>query len=262
MKITLLGCGGAPGVPSISRGWGSCDPNESRNRRLRSSILLEENATAILVDTGPDLREQLLRAEVKRLDAILYTHAHADHTHGIDEIREINRLMRAPIAVWGMESTLLALKERFSYAFEDVDTEKEPDAIIFRPWLCPHVVDCPHPRPFAVNGIKIRPFVQDHGWDISLGFRFGDFAYSTDVQALDEEAFAVLAGVRVWVVGCLTEIHHVTHANLATVQAWTERLKPERVILTHMGISMDYRSLREKLQNRIEPGFDGMVIET
>ncbi len=261
MNITILGSGSAAGVPMISAGWGKCDPNEPKNRRLRAAVLVEQGGTTVLVDTGPDLREQLLRAGVRRLDAILYTHAHADHTHGIDEIREINRAMRAAIPVWATDETLMDLRNRFDYAFHGYEDITSPDAIIYHPWIIPQVIDSAAPEPFAVGEIAVTPFLQDHGWETSLGFRFGDFAYSTDVTRLDEKAFSVLEGVRTWIVGCLTEKPHTTHADLITVLHWVRRLKPERTILTHMGIGLDYATLKAALPPGVEPGYDGLIIE-
>lgn len=261
MKITVLGCGAAPGVPSIAHGWGKCDPAEPRNRRLRTSVLVEEGGTAILVDTGPDLRAQLLAAGVRRLDGILYTHGHADHTHGIDDVREINRAMKAPIPIWGMAATLNGLMHRFDYAFQGYDDITAPGTAIYHPWLVPHVIPVPHPLPLAVGTVLVTPFMQEHGWEKSLGFRFGDFAYSTDVTALDDVAFGILEGVKVWIVGCLTEQRHTTHADVSKVLQWVERVQPERTIFTHMGAGLDYRTLKTALPSGIEPGYDGMTVE-
>lgn len=261
MKVTVLGCGAAPGVPTISGGWGKCDPEEPRNRRLRTAILVEEGPTAILVDTGPDLREQLLRAAVRRVDAILYTHAHADHTHGIDEVRELNRAMKAAIPTWGMAATLENLKQRFSYAFQAYEDITAPGVAIYHPWLVPQVIPIPRPPPIEIGGLKVLPFAQEHGWETSLGFRFGDFAYSTDVTALDETAFGILAGVKVWIVGCLTEQPHTTHADVSKVLEWVERVRPARTIFTHMGAGLDYRTLKAALPPGVEPGYDGLTIE-
>lgn len=254
MRVTLLGTGAAGGVPMLSVGWGACDPAEPRNRRLRSSILVEDGDTRILVDSGPDVREQLLTADVRHLTAVLYTHAHADHIHGLDELREINRAMRAPLDIWGDADTLADLQHRFAYAFEGIDLATQP---IFRPWLIPHELA----PSFQVGGLTVRSFAQDHGWTTSWGFRFGDFAYSTDVLNLDEAAFAALAGVRTWVVGCLTDQPHSTHAHVGKVIAWHERVGPARTILTHMGPGLDYRALCDSLPAGIEPGYDGMVLD-
>jgi len=262
MKVTLLGTGSAAGVPMVSRGWGVCDPNDPKNRRLRSSIFVEEGDTSILVDTGPDLREQLLNANIQKISALLYTHGHADHTHGIDEIREVNRLMRAEIPVWGMKETLDELADRFAYSFEGYDYDiGDPGVLIYKPWLVPNILQLPHPQPFMVNDLQVIPIEQDHGWSKSLGFRFGDFAYSTDLIEMDETGFDKLQGLKVWVVGCVMRQAHTTHANLETVLSWVERIKPERTIITHMGIGFDYAAFKAELPDGVEPGYDGQVIE-
>lgn len=253
MRVTILGCGGAGGVPMLSAGWGACDPNEPRNRRTRPSILVEEAGTRILVDTSPDLREQLLRCGVNSLDAVIYTHFHADHVHGIDDLREINRAMQRPIPCYADALTLESLHKSFGYVFLGVP-QGQP---IFRPWLQPHRVD----GPFTLGPVTVKPFEQDHGWASSLGLRFGDFAYSTDVVRLDDAAFEALAGVKVWVVDCLMAQPHSTHAHVDLVLEWVERLRPERTILTHMGPGLDYATLRDSLPANVEPGFDGMVID-
>ncbi len=253
MRVTILGSGGAGGVPMLSSGWGACDPTEPRNRRTRPSILVEEAGTRILVDTSPDLREQLLRCGVNRLDAVVYTHFHADHVHGIDDLREINRAMQQPIQCHADALTLESLHKSFGYVFLGVP-EGRP---IFRPWLQPHRVD----GPFAVGPVEVKPFEQDHGWASTLGLRFGDFAYSTDVVRLDDAAFEALEGVKVWVVGCLMAKPHETHAHVDLVLEWAERVRPERTILTHMGPSLDYATLRDSLPPGVEPGFDGMVVD-
>lgn len=253
LTVTLLGTGAAGGVPMLSAGWGRCDPAEPRNRRRRSSILVERAETRILVDTGPDVREQLLDAGVNRLTAVLYTHGHADHVHGIDELREINRAMGAPLPVWGDAETLADLKARFGYAFEGIDLATQP---IFRPWLEPSLLE----PSFTVGGLSVQAFPQDHGWATSWGFRIGGFAYSTDVLNLDEAAFAILEGVKTWVVGCLTDTPHSTHAHVDKVIGWHRRVGAERTILTHMGPGLDYGTLRRTLPEGLEPGYDGMVL--
>lgn len=254
MRVTVLGCGGSAGVPVVGNNWGDCDPAEPRNRRLRPSVLVEQGRAALLVDTTPDLREQLLTARVHRLDGVLWTHQHADHAHGIDELREICRMMGHGLDCYGLPEHLEELNRRFGYCFEPLP----PGAPVYRPVLIPHRVD----GPFDVAGLPVRPFLQDHGYSRTLGYRFGTFAYSTDVVRLDEDAFAALAGVDVWVVDCVREApEHSVHAHLPLTLSWIERVRPKRAYLTHMNHTMDYASLCRKLPPGVEPAYDGLVIE-
>ncbi len=254
MKITILGCGAAGGVPMISIGWGRCNPANPRNRRLRPSILVEAAGQVLLVDTSPDLRQQLLSAEVRHLDAVLYTHAHADHIHGIDDLREVNRAMRAPIDVYGTATTLSEIGQRFGYVFKPLP----PDAkSIFKPWLRPHEVS----RPFTVGSLEIIPFDQDHGYCRTTGFRIGNFAYSTDVLDLPAESMALLEGLDLWIVGCLVDTPHETHAHVDKALGWVERLKPKFTLITHMSPNLDFDALQARLPAGIAPAFDGQVIE-
>jgi len=253
VKIRVLGCGGSGGVPLIGDKWGNCDPGEPKNRRRRVSILVEEGATTLLIDTSPDLREQLLDAGTSRLDAVLFTHAHADHLHGIDDLRSVNRLMRAPIPVYANTDTLEKIGQRFGYVFAPLESGDS----FYKPTLVPHVID----GAFEIAGIRIVPFEQDHGFSTTLGFRIGDMAYSTDVVDLDETAFAVLEGVELWIVDCLRYEPHPTHSHLAKTLSWVARVKPRRAVLTHMDIPLDYATLRRNLPAGVEPGYDGLTIE-
>ncbi len=253
MKVRVLGCGGSGGVPLIGDKWGNCDPGEPKNRRRRVSILVEEGATTLLIDTSPDLREQLLDARTGRLDAVLFTHAHADHLHGIDDLRSVNRLMRAPIAVYANAETLEKIGQRFGYVFAPLETGDS----FYKPTLTPHVID----GAFEIAGLRIVPFAQDHGFSTTLGFRIGAMAYSTDVVDLDETAFAVLEGVELWIVDCLRYEPHPTHSHLAKTLSWIARVKPRRAVLTHMDIPLDYATLRRDLPAGVEPGYDGLTIE-
>lgn len=259
MRITILGCGGAGGVPLIGRRWGACDPENPRNKRRRVSILVTEGETTVLVDTSPDLRQQLLDADVGQIHAVLYTHDHADHLHGIDELRSINRLRREPLDVYGDAKTLKVMTKRFGYVFDS--PENVPDEFAFyKPCLVPHEV-APG-IPFSVGRMEILPFEQDHGFMKTLGFRIGDAAYSTDVVELPESAFQALAGVKLWIVGCLRYEPHPTHAHLEKVLAWIDRVKPDRAVLTHMSVMLDYDELNSRCPSGVEAAYDGMVLDT
>ena len=260
MKVTLLGTGASAGVPMIGGAdgtgdWGACDPGEPRNRRGRSSIVVEgPGHQRLLVDTSPDMRTQLLDCRVPGVDAIIYTHAHADHITGIDDVRILNRIAGRPLAAYGTQRTLDEITRRFGYAFRPW----EPPGF-YRPVLVGHPV-APGDIIDAA-GMRVHLFNQNHGRVDTLGLRIGKFGYSTDVVALDEAAFAMLAGVETWVVGCfLRHEPHWTHANLPTVLEWTDRLKPKRTILTHMGTDMDWAWMQANLPAGIEAGYDGMVV--
>ncbi len=255
MRVTILGCGPSWGVPRIGNDWGACDPGNPKNRRRRVSILVEDRSTTILVDTSPDLRAQLLDAGVRRLDAVLFTHAHADHLHGIDDLRGVNHAMKAAIPVYATAETLADIERRFAYVFVPLRSGREGH--YYKPVLERRTID----GAFDVGRIHVVPFVQDHGFSKTLGFRFGGFAYSTDVVGLDDDAFAALAGIDTWVVDCIRERPHVTHSHVDRTLAWIQRVRPRRAILTHMDESLDYESLRRTLPAGVEPAYDGLVIE-
>lgn len=234
-------------------GWGGCDKTNPKNRRRRPSILVESGGTRLLVDTSPDLREQLLAANIWDVDAILYTHAHADHVNGIDDVRALNYNRQGPIDAYGSRQTLDTLEQRFAYVFEPYGATRQ----YFRPCLTPREID----GPFRIGAIDIVPFEQQHGRIPSLGFRFNKFAYSTDVKALSVEAFSVLAGVEAWIVDCLSETPHPSHSHLSQTLEWIERVSPRRAVLNHLSHRMDYRQLAAKLPAGVEPAYDGMVFE-
>jgi len=254
MRVTVLGCGGSRGVPVIGQGWGNCDPTNPRNRRLRPSVLVEQGGVGVLIDTSPDLRQQLLDADVRRLDAVLWTHQHADHAHGIDELRELCRMMQAPIDAYGWAEHLDDLKARFPYCFDPL----RPGDPFYRPVLNAQAIE----GPFDVRGLPVVPFEQDHGYMKTVGYRIGKFGYSTDVVRLGEDAFAALEGIEVWIVDCARiEPPHPVHAHLALTLEWIARVKPKRAYLTHMDQTMDYDTVRRLLPPGVEPAYDGLVID-
>ena len=259
LRVTLLGTGGSAGVPMIGGAdghgdWGVCDKAEPRNRRTRASILIDGGAGTLLVDTPPDMRGQLLACGVRRVDALLFTHAHADHITGLDDVRILNRLAERPLDAFATEATIAELELRFGYAF----LPWQPPGF-FRPVMVPRAVT-PHDTVQAA-GMTVRLFDQDHGFSRSLGLRVGGFGYSTDVVALDDAAFAALSGIDTWVVGCFQRQPHRTHAWLARVLDWVARLAPRRTVLTHMGTDMDWAWLEANLPPGIEAGFDGQVLD-
>ena len=257
MKVTVLGCGGSGGVP-LADGtpggyWGDCDPSNPKNRRRRVSILVESADATILIDASPDLRVQLLDAAVPRLDAVLITHAHADHCHGLDELRSMIRRERTPIPTYMSPETRDILTQRFGYVFtSSCDPEN-----LYPPMLEDRSLD----GAFTLGATAVTPFVQGHGKENTLGFRIGDMAYSTDVVSLDDDAFAALEGLELWIVDCLRERPHPTHAHLALTLEWIARAKPKRAVLTHMNQEADYETLRALCPPGVEPGYDGLVIE-
>jgi len=261
MRVTLLGTGGSAGVPMIGgvdgRGdWGRCDPAEPRNRRTRASIVIESGeGRRLLVDTAPDMRTQLLDCAIQSVDAILYTHAHADHITGLDDVRILNRIAGRPLQAFGTETALEEISARFRYAFRPW---KPPG--FFRPVLEKSPIS--PGNTVMISGMAVTAFRQDHGMIESLGIRIGRFAYSTDVVRFDEMAFESLDGVDTWVVGCFTAGQpHPTHANLKTALTWAARVGARRTILTHMGTDMDFKWLQDNLPAGVEPGHDGMVID-
>ena len=257
MRVTMLGCGSSGGVPLLGpEGWGACDPKDARNRRRRVSILVEQRGTRLLVDTSPDLREQLLAAGVSTLEAVIYTHTHADHLHGIDDLRAVNYVLKRPLDVWADPASMAEIRRRFSYAFGPAPSSDEPGD-----WYRPVLVAHEYEGPFRVGAIEIVPFAQQHGRLGSMGLRFGKLAYSTDVKALSETAFAVLAGVEIWIVDCQGMEEHRTHSHLAQTLEWIARVRPRRAVLTHLGHTMDYATVRALCPPGVEPGVDGLVLD-
>lgn len=255
MKVTILGCGPSSGVPTAIGDWGVCDPKNPKNRRRRPSIAVQQDDFTVLVDTSPDLREQLISSAIREVDAVLYTHEHADHVMGMDDLRVVRRHMGRNIDAYAAPDVLEILKTRFGYLFSGI---QDPESL-YRPIIDPHTID----GPLSVGPFEnIRPIEQDHGICASLGFRFGKFAYSTDVVDFADASLDALKGIDTWIVDSLRDGPlHPTHANLERTLEWIDIVKPERAILTHMNFQADYDALAAACPNGVEPGYDGMVIE-
>lgn len=256
----ILGCGSSGGVPRIGGDWGSCDPDEPRNRRRRCSLLLERaganGKTTVLIDTSPDLRMQLLDAGVARLDAVAYTHDHADQTHGIDDLRALYLRNGQVMDAYMDPATRVQLLGRFAYCFEQIGGSG------YHPILRAHEI---HPgEQWNIQGaggvVTLQAFDQIHGKIHSLGFRCGMIAYSSDVNALPEESFRVLEGVDTWIVDALRYTAHPTHANVETALEWIARIHPRRGILTNLHVDLDYATLARSLPEGVEPAYDGMEL--
>lgn len=254
MRITILGAGSSAGTPAVGEDWGRCNPGNPRNRRTRPALLLEHGSTRLLIDTPPDLRQQLLAAGVSALSGVLYTHAHADHLHGLDDLRGVNRAMRAALPVFSDQETLNQIHQRFGYALAPLSNNTQT---FYRPALTPTVIE--EDRAFAVGDIEITAFGQDHGFSRSLGFRLGSVAYSTDLVALPDAAFSLLRGVRLWIIGTLTERPHPAHCHVDKALQWLDRVAPDQAILTHLGNELDYEALAARLPRAVRPAFDGLV---
>lgn len=252
MKVRILGCGTSTGVPKIGNHWGQCDPDEPRNYRLRSSILVESAGVNVLVDCGPDLRQQLLAAEVGRIDAVVVTHDHGDHVHGIDELRPLSQVLDGPVPLYGDESTIESLRHRFAYAFAQSE--------FYRPIVEGRIVTGAE----RFGEAAARFVEQPHGTTISLGLRFDEggrsVAYAIDFSAITDEMIRLYEGVDVLIADCLTRSPHPTHAHLDMVVGMASQLKAGQLYLTHMGNGLDYRTLLAELPDWAAPAHDGLEI--
>ena len=261
LSLTILGCGSSGGVPRVAQGWGACDPKNPRNRRRRCSALVErrgaQGVTRALIDTSPDLRMQLIDAGVDDLDGVLMTHPHADHTHGLDDLRPMAIFRRKLIDVHLDEATSLVMRRTFGYAFETPSGSSYPPMLRERRLVAG--------APCAIEGqggaIVSLPFELQHGDIKALGFRIGGLAYTPDVNAIPETSLAALQGLDVWVVDALRYALHSTHFSLAEALDWIGRLRPRRAVLTNLHTDMDYDELAKRLPDNVTPAFDGMRID-
>jgi phosphoribosyl 1,2-cyclic phosphate phosphodiesterase len=258
MRFTILGCGSSGGVPRLGGHWGDCDPNNPKNRRQRCSLLVERitaaGATTILIDTSPDMRNQLLATGTGRLDGVIYTHNHADHVHGIDDLRMIVYNMRERLSVWADAPTQKGLRDRFSYAFI------QPEGSSYPPILNLNLIDGNVTIDGAGGPITFIPFTVNHGAIDSLGFRIGDVAYLPDAAKIHDASWPVLENLDCWIVDALRRSPHPTHTHLERTLEWIERAAPRRAVLTNMHNDLDYATVEAETPDHITPAYDGMVL--
>ncbi|UOM34578.1 MBL fold metallo-hydrolase [Acuticoccus sp. I52.16.1] len=259
IRVTILGCGSSGGVPRVGGEWGACDPANPKNRRRRCALLVERisaaGTTRVLIDTGPDMREQLLSADVGDLDAVAYTHAHADHLHGIDDLRGLALAHHKRVDVYMDESTLERAREAFGYCFNGAKG--------YPPILDAHVIVPGEPLDVEGAGgtLRLTPFAQHHGRITSLGFRIGDLAYSSDLHDLPAESLPLLRGLEVWIVDALRHTAHSSHFTVEEALEWSERIGTRRAVLTNLHHDLDYEMLNRSIPDWAEPAYDMMVLE-
>lgn len=261
LRLTILGCGSSPGTPRITGDWGNCDPNNPRNRRRRAAALIEritpDGRTTVVIDTGPDFRDQMLMAEVRHIDAVVYTHPHADHIHGIDDLRSYVLNQRELIDIYADEATLARLKDAFGYCFET------PPGSSYPPILRPHLIDLKRSIEIGGRGgtLMLQPLLQIHGDISSLGFRVGNIAYCPDISGFPDDTPSLLQGLDWLVIDALQYRPHPSHFSLGEALEWIDVLRPARAALTHMHIPLDYETVMRETPENVEPAYDGMVIE-
>ena len=259
LRFHILGCGSSGGVPRIGGHWGACDPTNPKNRRRRCSMLVEretdQGITRALIDTSPDMREQLIDAGVGALDGVIYTHSHADHVHGLDDLRMVVFNMRERVNVWADQATCDALLDRFGYVFI------QPEGSSYPPILNLNLLDGPVTITGAGGDITFTPFEVEHGRIDALGFRINDLVYLPDVSAMNDPAWDVVSGADCWVLDALRRDPHPTHSHLEQSLEWIRRSGVPNAVLTNMHIDLDYETVLAETPDHIKPAFDGMVIE-
>jgi phosphoribosyl 1,2-cyclic phosphate phosphodiesterase len=258
ITVTILGCGSSGGVPRLGGLWGDCDPENPKNRRQRCSVLLTrsngQGETKVLIDTSPDMRNQLLNAGVGTLDAVIYTHAHADHVHGIDDLRMVVFNMREMLPVWADPDTATALRDRFGYIFET------PEGSSYPPICNLNVMDGDVTIFGAGGAITFSPLKVTHGGIDALGFRIGDIAYIPDVSAIPEGAWAQLHGLECWIIDALRRMPHPSHAHLDQTLNWIAELQPKQAVLTNMHNDLDFATVAAETPAHVQPAYDGMAL--
>lgn len=257
-RFTILGCGSSGGVPRLGGQWGDCDPNEPRNTRRRCSLLVErdgpDGTTRVLIDTSPDMRAQLLDAGIGMLDAVVYTHPHADHVHGLDDLRMIVFNMRKRLDIFADAPTAQALRDRFGYVFETPPGSVYPPICDLRPIRGDVIVHGPGGQ------ITLTPFEVEHGTIPALGFRVAGMAYLPDVSDIPRAAWDAVRDLDLWIVDALRRTPHPSHSHLAQTLDWITRAKPQQAVLTNMHIDLDYATLTRELPAGVIPAYDGLVL--
>ncbi|WP_390910463.1 MBL fold metallo-hydrolase [Pseudosulfitobacter sp. SM2401] len=258
LKLTILGCGSSGGVPRLGGHWGDCDPDNPKNHRRRCSLLVEQvtpdGTTSVLIDTSPDLRSQLLDANVGRLDGVIYTHSHADHVHGIDDLRMIVINMRARLQVWADVPTHEALMDRFGYVFVQPEWSSYPPILELNPIDGDVIVDGPG------GAITFTPFLVNHGGMDALGFRINDVVYLPDVAKIPDDAWRHMDNLDCWIVDALRRDPHPTHSHLAQTLEWIDKVAPKTAVLTNMHNDLDYATVAAETPDHVQPAFDGLTL--
>jgi phosphoribosyl 1,2-cyclic phosphate phosphodiesterase len=260
LTLTILGCGSSAGVPRPALGWGACDPKNPKNRRRRCSLLVERQSdnglTRILIDTAPDLREQLIDAEVDHIDAVFLTHEHADQTHGIDDLRSVVLHQRRRIPVYLNQSTAKDMMHRFSYCFVS------PPGSEYPPILNQHSIEAGESETIEGKGgaVVMSAFLLQHGNIPALGYRIGAAAYTPDVNDIPRESWPLLQNLDLWIIDGLRYAGHPSHLSLNDALSWIDRFKPRRAVITNMHSDLDYEVLRQRLPPNVVPAYDGMRV--
>ena len=256
ISVTIMGCGSSGGVPRIGNFWGECDPENPRNLRQRCSLLVRHKDTSVIIDTAPDLRVQMLQNKVATVDGVLYTHPHADHIHGIDDLRVAAMNAGEKVNVWADEPTGAMLEKRFGYCFKTPENSAYPPILTMNRLVAGQPVTIGK----ADAQIEFLPFNVNHGQIFSLGFRFNNIAYTPDINGVPDESLEALSGLDLWIVDALRRTPHPTHFSLGDALEWIDRLKPKRAIITNMHVDLDYQTLCDELPENVTPAHDGLQL--
>lgn len=257
LKFTILGCGNSSGVPAVGNYWGACDPHEPKNRRTRCSAAIQSDKTTLIIDTGADFREQMNRHEINDLDAVLYTHDHSDHTHGIDDLRSLFfRHKKTRVNTYGKSDALNELARRFHFLYVGGNNDE-----FYPPILAAHPFEeTQYGHPYTIGDITFTPFEMDHGTCIALGYRFGNLSYCTDMKSLDQKALDAIKGSEIWIVDAAAykNTYNDVHADLQTIYRYNEYIQAKSVYVTSLSSQMDYKTLQSELHKGFYPAYDGL----